>query len=36
MSVVMGGMLIGEARMMARLGWSLVLATGIAVIILCY
>ena len=36
MSVIMGGMLFGEARMMGRLGWSIVLAGGIAIIILSH
>lgn len=35
-SVLMGGMLFGEARMMGRLGWSFVLAIGVAVIILSH
>ncbi len=36
LSVIMGGMLFGEARMMGRLGWSFVLAMGVAVIILSH
>ena len=34
LSVIMGGLFLGEARMIGRLGWSFVLAAGVALIIL--
>ena len=36
LSVIMGGVVLGEARMTGRLAWSFVLAIGVAVIILSH
>ena len=36
LSVIMGGVMFNEARMVGRLGWSLVLTVGIALVILSH